>query len=260
MAERIGVHGTSGAARGRGGFTLVELLVVVGIIAVLIAMFAPALTGARRQAHAVQCLSNQRQILAACMAYASANESRFPFEGWANPTTPGSKVNNWLFNPMVAGLPPSRPGAVKTGLLWPYLKDMRMYRCPVDDGPWQPNSVQNVTSYVMNGALTNYDTNLVRPTPVYRFAADSIITWELPLYSVTHVSVNDGANYPPEGVTLRHNSCTTVGCIDGHAELIRDSEFNVWCQSGPNRLWCSPLRKDGGAALFHASNPIPMYY
>lgn len=58
-------------------FTLVELLVVVGIITILIAVLLPVLSNARQRADATRCASNLRQVVTAMAAY-EADHRTFP--------------------------------------------------------------------------------------------------------------------------------------------------------------------------------------
>ena len=62
----------------KDGFTLVELLVVISIIAMLVAILLPALNKARKQAQRVSCMSNVRQVGLACFTYAAENDGHFP--------------------------------------------------------------------------------------------------------------------------------------------------------------------------------------
>ena len=64
------------------GFTLVELLVVIGIIALLISILLPTLGRARKAANTVKCSANLRSILQGMTIYASQNNGSIPGSPW----------------------------------------------------------------------------------------------------------------------------------------------------------------------------------
>ena len=89
ISQQVGDHGrceTRGDARSdsRGAFTLVELLIVVGIIALLMAILLPVLGTARRQAREAVCRSNLNQIGQAAVGWAADHGGFLPLDGEIN--------------------------------------------------------------------------------------------------------------------------------------------------------------------------------
>jgi prepilin-type processing-associated H-X9-DG protein/prepilin-type N-terminal cleavage/methylation domain-containing protein len=79
----------------RGGFTLVELLVVIGIIAVLLGILLPVLNKVRQQANFVKCQSNLRQFGVGFQTYANDFKGAIPWEGFSDGNRSASPVGPW---------------------------------------------------------------------------------------------------------------------------------------------------------------------
>ncbi len=84
----------------RGGFTLVELLVVIGIIALLIAMLLPALNAAKQQAASTASLSNLRQISLGLNLYKLDNKGLYPVHSSASTMVPRRRWVDYTYQYM----------------------------------------------------------------------------------------------------------------------------------------------------------------
>jgi len=112
------------------GFTLVELLVVISIIAMLLSILMPVLGKAREQARRIDCQSHLKQLTAAWHMYANSNDDKL-----CSPDTKIDKRYNYTAcwvndgpveeNNLVAG----SEDAIKSGVLWPYVQTIKVYEC-----------------------------------------------------------------------------------------------------------------------------------
>lgn len=120
------------------GFTLIELLVVIAVIAVLLAIFIPVTRAARERGQRAVCLSNLHQLTMAWIAYADDHDGKLVFGQAMAEIATGPRIG--LYTKTMKGwlgsgfyFPESRDAIIadpNKGALWPYLRDIDIYRCP----------------------------------------------------------------------------------------------------------------------------------
>ncbi|HEX4119294.1 MAG TPA: prepilin-type N-terminal cleavage/methylation domain-containing protein [Verrucomicrobiae bacterium] len=144
----------------RDGFTLIELLVVIAIIAILAAMLLPALTMAKEQAQGTQCLSNMRQLTLGWTMYTGDNRDYLVVNGDEDfePTILNLTANPQWCPGREDELSESTNLFIMAGLIYTYVKNAAVYKCPADNTGILNNKVQTSTpksrSMSMNGWIS----------------------------------------------------------------------------------------------------------
>lgn len=229
---RIGLTRVSLRSNSSRAFTLVELLVVIGIIAVLIGILFPVLSSARRSAAGAVCASNLAQISKGLMLYAQDNDGIFPFHAdWS-----AEYPEDWIY--WENGRDVTRSPIMR------YLatKNPSVLRCSLDDASERGRSSPTYGPYTYSYTFNYYfasngqpNPNTGRPIRITQVVepADKIMVVE------EDPSTIDDGNWSPSlwpgplanNISIRHDRRLpagandseyrgAVGFADGHGALV----------------------------------------
>ena len=239
----------------RSGFTLIELLVVIAIIAILAAMLLPALSKAKQRAHAISCMNNLKQLMLGWNLYSGDHNDKIvqtggmgivnshsgPFDPNA---MPGGARALWCNGTMNQAAQATNPDYIKNGLLFKYVNNLDIYKCPADKKEY--GGVPTVRSMSMNAYMNPIEgqslldmANVVvfkKQTHIRRPAMTWVTIDENPN------SINDGwfvdvptrKDYWVDVPASYHNNAGGLSFADGHAEIRKWSDSAILRQSGVN--------------------------
>jgi prepilin-type N-terminal cleavage/methylation domain-containing protein/prepilin-type processing-associated H-X9-DG protein len=219
----------AGESRVRG-FSLIELLVVMAVIAVLAGLLLPSLSSAQAKGRQVACLNNLRQLQLAWTMYLGDHNNTMPENKMTGTGLLGcvSTTNSWVTGNAQAS---ADPVLLKQGSIYSYTPNTQVYRCPADRSTIFDASTPRERSYSMdaylNGGLDvriygGYLTgNVIRYSDLLPSPSKVFV-----LLDETQAVIDDGvfllyrdpADFWQNGPSHRHSQGANLSFADGHCE------------------------------------------
>lgn len=257
------------SSRARRGFTLIEILVVIAIIALLAGLTFPVLSRAREGGRRTACMNNLRQLGLAFQQYTQDSGGRYPFaatyyagttscfgascSGWApgkgnwvagaglTATSSIAEINQSLLIDS-AGKATGKQASPESGALFPYVKSATVFYCPSNEF-----GAEKRLSYSMNCALaTLSNVRIKTPTDIV-LLVDEESANDGYFYATKNDLANDPDNNSTDALTVKHNGGGNLLFADGHVKFYTNEGFILDAsEAGKKNKW-----KTAGAPRFH---------
>ncbi|MDF2440778.1 MAG: hypothetical protein JWN98_1762, partial [Abditibacteriota bacterium] len=213
----------------RSGFTLVEMLIVLVIIAILAGILLPVLARAREGGRTAACSSNLKQLGIAFAQYAQDAGGRYPGAGNFQRWKPGN--GHWVAGIDIdsasdAGAPVSKlakltapfaatgkAAEIEKGALFPYTKNAEVYMCPSNE-----DAETKRLSYSMNCGVSGLHSVRLREPAVTVLLVDEYRTSDAYFWAVDMGTSTDA-------LTQDHNGGGNLLFADGHVKFFNYSSF-----------------------------------
>ena len=228
------------------GFTLVELLVVIAVIAVLAGLMIPAVQAAREQARVAECASNMRQVGLGMIRFCDLHRGHWPETTHTvdpDPVT-GKFTQSWIYT------------------LAPYLEDVDAIRICPSDLAGHLRLEGKGTSYTMNGYLSKEAKPSFEKLRKIKATYQTIVAFELAeikdIGAMRSGNPNDIYEFNDhvhsfnlfrnsnikkklvmtaienEVAVQRHHGTTHFLYADGHVDLVPVEQIGRWAEEGVN--------------------------
>ncbi|MBN1457865.1 MAG: prepilin-type N-terminal cleavage/methylation domain-containing protein [Sedimentisphaerales bacterium] len=237
--------------RRRQGFTLIELLVVISIIALLVAILAPALSKVKEQARSVICSAHQKELTVAWRMYTVSNNGGI-CSSYVYADRSWEDASSWVWAPWDSRKNKAAPltsnidkeermEGIERGALWPYTGEHEIYRCNSDASTYQHGRSYSIVDN-MNGKYADIYpeqadwrifgkvSEVPRPSESYIFIEEN----DPVAYNRDSFLINVGAYSWWDLLAVWHKGASSFSFADGHVEQRHWSEETVSQFTLPN--------------------------